>query len=408
MTGANPDGAGRERAPSCFCAFRIAPDETAAGCPTLKLQWGDAARPRFAYLPNVAGTHFLVLPKRGRSALELSVSPVALRKLDPIAAVWARLRGLWIKKKNVLDFPAFRIFIGGPKPARRVLIRATKYLRKLGTPLDGAAIERHPELILGWGPGGVARPAPGAPLGAADAKVAIVLHLYYRDLWPELSAALSSLPLAFDLIVTTVAGRETLIDEIRADFPQATIRVVENRGRDIRPFLLLLEEGALDAYDCVCKIHGKKSLHGLNRNPYGEVWRRRLLFDLLCAEGTMARAVERFERNPSLGLLGPEVFRVAGAEIADFFWKENRPLVSQLSVRMGRTPDQVLPDFFAGTMFWVRPKALAPLRALRLSEEFEADQGKRDGALEHAVERTFSNVVKIAGYDIEEINGLRP
>ena len=329
-----------------------------------------------------------------------------MRRLDPITSLWTRLRGLWIRPKNVLDFGRFRIFIGGPKPARRVLVAATKYLKKLGTPLDGAEIIRRPELILGWGPSGVALPAFAGPPGATNARAAIVLHLYYPDLWPEISAVLRSLPLAFDLIVTTVAGREALIDDIRADFPEATVRIVENRGRDVRPFLLLLEEGALDAYDCVCKIHGKKSLHGLKRNPYGEVWRRRLLFDLLCADRAMAHAIERFGRNPSLGLLGPEAFRVAGAEVADFFWKENRPLVSQLLTRLGMAPDQILPDFFAGTMFWVRPKALAALRALRLSQEFEADQGKKDGTLEHAVERTFSSIVKIAGYDIEEINGL--
>jgi hypothetical protein len=404
----NLSGVGRQSAPSCFRGFQIAPDETAAGRPTLKLQWGDAACPRFAYFPNVAGTYLLVLPKRGRSALELSASPIALTKLDPIAALLARLRGLWIKKKNILDFDSFRVFIGGPKPARRVLVAATNYLRELGTPLDGAAIERHPELILGWGPGGVALPSPAAPLGASNARVAIVLHLYYGDLWPEFSAVLKSLPLAFDLVVTTVTGGEKLVDEIHADFPQATTRVVENRGRDVGPFLLLLEEGVLDAYDCVCKIHSKKTLRALNRNPYGEVWRRRLLFDLLCAEGTMVRAVERFERNPSLGLLGPEVFRITEAEVAGLSWKVNLPLVSKLLMRLGKRPDQIQPDFFAGSMFWFRPKALTPLRALRLSQEFEGDQGKRDGALEHAVERTFSNVVTAAGYEVEEINGLRP
>jgi Rhamnan synthesis protein F len=401
------DRAGAKRASRSLDAFSITPDESIADLPLLELQWGDPERRGAGYLFNVAGTQLLILPRRGYGALGLSVSHLAIRKLDPIASLWTRLRGLWIKRKNVLDYDDFRIFIGGPKPARRVLVAATKYLEKLGTPLGGEAIRKHPELILGWGPGGVALPVPTEPLSRTNAKAAIVLHLYYHDLWAEISAVLKSLPLAFDLIVTTVAHREALIEEIRADFPRATIRVVENRGRDVRPFLLLLEEGALDCYDSVCKIHGKKSLHGLRRNPYGEVWRRRLFFDLLCADRAMAHAVERFERNPSLGLLGPEVFRVAGPEIAHFFWKENRELVSQLLSRLGRAPEQILPDFFAGTMFWVRPKALAPLRALRLSEEFEADEGKKNGTLEHAVERTLSNVVKLAGYDIEEINGLR-
>ena len=403
----NQDRAGATGALRSLDVYCFEPDETAADHPTLELQWGDIGRPRVTHLPNVAGTRFLVLPRRGCGALGLSVSHLEIRKLDPVASFWTRLRGLWFKKKNVLDYDDFRIFIGGPKPARRVLVSAAKYLKKLGTPLGGEAIRKHPELVLGWGPGGAALPVRSEPLGEANVKVAIVLHLYYHDLWPEISAVLKSLPLAFDLIVTTVADREALIEEIRADFPRATIRVLENRGRDVRPFLLLLEEGALDHYDCVCKIHGKKSLHGLKRNPYGEVGRRRLFFDLLCADRAMAHAVERFERNPSLGLIGPEVFRVAGPEIAHFFWKENRELVSELLSRLGQIPDQILPDFFAGTMFWVRPKALAPLRALRLSHEFEADQDKKNGTLEHAVERTLSNVVKCAGYDIEEINGLR-
>jgi lipopolysaccharide biosynthesis protein len=68
---------------------------------------------------------------------------------------------------------------------------------------------------------------------------------------------------------------------------------------------------------------------------------------------------------------------------------------------------RIEPDFFAGTMFWVRPKALAPLRQLALSRDFEPDQGRTDGALEHAVERVLSIAVKAAGYQIEDINGLR-
>jgi hypothetical protein len=390
-----------------FHAYRITSDGSGGDEPTLRLRWGDGDQAQFGYLPIVDGVRFVFLSRRRSQRLALSGAAVSIERLDLGASLWMRLGGGWIKKKYVLDYRDLRIFIGGPKAFRRVLVSAIRYLRKLGTPLEGPEIERHPELVLGWGPDGVALPERSGPPRETSARVAVVLHIFYADLWPEFRAVLMGLPLAFDLIVTTVADREALIATIRADFPEATIRVVENRGRDVRPFLVLLEEGELDAYDCVCKIHDKKSLHGLNRNPFGDVWRRRLLFDLLCAEGTMARAVERFERNLSLGLLGPEVFRIAGAETADFSWKKNRSLVSQLSIRLGRAPDQILPDFFAGAMFWVRPKALAPLRALRLSEEFEAEQGKMDGALEHALERIFSSVVKIAGYDIEEINGLR-
>lgn len=388
-------------------AYAVAPD-TDADIFSIEHMRGDGRPARkTAYIPNIEKVTLILAPRSDSKGAFLSCSRARLKELSLLASLWARMRSLWLKKKNILDFGEFRVFIGGPKPSRRVLISAIKYLRKLGTPLDGETIQRRPELLLGWGPNGVSLPVRRSERHKTTAKVAVVLHLFYADLWPEILAVLRSLPLAFDLIVTTVADRTALIEAIRLDFPTATIRVVENRGRDVRPFLLLLEEGALDGYDCVCKIHGKKSLHGLKRSPYGEIWRRRLLFDLLGADRTMATAIQQFERDPDLGLVGPEVFRVEGVEITEFYWRKNWKFVSQLLHRLGADPARIVPDFFAGTMFWVRPKALAPLRDLRLAEEFEADQGKTDGSLEHAVERVLSIVVMRAGYKISDINGLR-
>ena len=40
---------------------------------------------------------------------------------------------------------------------------------------------------------------------------------------------------------------------------------MENGGRDIRPFLALLERGRLDGYRYICKVHGKKSIDGSGR-----------------------------------------------------------------------------------------------------------------------------------------------
>ena len=47
--------------------------------------------------------------------------------------------------------------------------------------------------------------------------MAVVAHIYYEDTWPDIAGALRGLTIPFDLIVTTVAGRERLIEMIQAE-----------------------------------------------------------------------------------------------------------------------------------------------------------------------------------------------
>ena len=78
-----------------------------------------------------------------------------------------------------------------------------------------------------------------------------------------------------------------------------------------------------------------------------------------------------------------------------------------LICELGGDPEQIKPDFFEGTMFWVRPAAFELLRRLKTTERFAVESGAVDGALEHAIERVFAAAVKVADFQIDDIDGLR-
>jgi lipopolysaccharide biosynthesis protein len=62
-------------------------------------------------------------------------------------------------------------------------------------------------------------------------------------------------------------------------------------------------------------------------------------------------------------------------------------------------------DFFGGTMFWVHPEALRPLRDLRLAADILNDIGLVDGNLPHALERVLPTLVLAAGYKLADSDG---
>ncbi len=385
-------------------AYRLRPIEAKADDFIAQLRIGASAGRQSVLLPYAIDLSYFVVPTSGTD-VSIEAKHFRLKKLGLPASLWVRLRlALLFKKKKYLRFEGYSIFSVGPKPQRKRFTTFNQHMFNIGVSLDGDLIAAHPELLDGWADNAAAR-APGRHAGPS--ATAIVVHIYYEETWADIAGVLKRLTIPFDLIVTTVGGRGGLVEAIRRDFPDASIEAMENRGRDVRPFLVLLEKGRLDRYRYVCKVHGKKSSDG-GRKPYmGAIWRRRLLFDLLAAPGLAASILDMFERDPSVGMIGPRAFRLPSETYSEeLSWSVNRETVLELAWKMGVPAEAFRLDFFGGTMFWVRPEALAPLRKLELSDAFSEEKGQLDGELGHAVERLFGAAVVAAGYRLADSDGF--
>ena len=385
-------------------AYRLTPDRGPADDVVSQLKVDGPASSQTVLLPYSVGLRYLLVPA-GSAGVAIASKDFRAERLGLFPTLWARLRlALLFKKKKYLKYDEFSLFSVGAKRERKRFTSFNQDMLKLGAGLDSDLIASHPEVLAGWPTDDLA--AVAAPPHQGPYSVAVVVHVYYDDTWPDIAGALKRLSIPFDLLVTTAPGRERLIEAVGRDFPHAEIETIENRGRDVRPFLVLLERGRLDRYAYVCKVHGKKSNDGGRKSYMGAIWRRRLLFDLLAAPGLANSIVQRFERDPSIGMIGPSAFRLPSDTYSlNLSWSTNRPLVLELAARMGVPAERFRLDFFGGTMFWVRPEALRPLRELALASAFPEEKGLLDGGLEHATERLFATSVVASGYKLANSDG---
>lgn len=232
--------------------------------------------------------------------------------------------------------------------------------------------------------------APFEALAGRAPRIGAIVHLFYAELWSELRDYLARVPSLERAYVSIAEGAPAELEaRIAADFPGARVRRVPNRGRDVLPFLQFLDEARRDGIELVCKIHGKRSPHVAT----GEAWRRDMLGKLLGSEADVRAIVERFRADPKLGIVGPGGHVVPGS----YYWERNAARVQALAGRMG---EATVGDFryVAGSMFWARVAALAPLLELNLGpQDFEAEAGAADGTMAHALERCFPIAARVAG-----------
>lgn len=235
--------------------------------------------------------------------------------------------------------------------------------------------------------------APAAPSPAP--RIAVILHAFYVDVLPEVLARLRNIPFPADLYVSTdtAAKREATLAAF-AGWTQGTVevRLAPNRGRNIAPQLITFAD-VYPAYDLALLLHGKKSVH----DEALDGWRDALFTDLLGSPEVVRGVVETFARAPRLGLLAPRTYHGIRPHM---IWAENGDACRRLAARMGFAlyPDSPV-DFPAGAMFWARPAALKPLLDLGVAfEDFEVEQGQKDGTLAHAIERLAFHSAELSGF----------
>ena len=234
---------------------------------------------------------------------------------------------------------------------------------------------------------------------AKGVRVAVVVHLFYYDLLDEICSYLSGILEPYDLYVTTPFEGDVhkIINRTSNTAQSITVILTENRGRDIGPFISLFRSGLLDGYLAVLKLHSKKSKY----SSQGAEWRKQLLSRVVGSSLMIRRTLQLFEKR-DIGVVGPHQFYLSH----DSFWGANYETVKHLLTLTGHYEPSSEPKlgFFAGSMFWFRPKALAHLKCIPEENfDFKLECGKQDGTLAHAIERIFCSIVKNASYKVTSI-----
>ncbi|MGY3265997.1 glycoside hydrolase family 99-like domain-containing protein [Lysobacter sp. HA35] len=234
--------------------------------------------------------------------------------------------------------------------------------------------------------------------GDSDSRQCVVIHAWYPQELEEIAACLRRCDVPWQVVVTTSPDRADAVRAIcEAEFDVFEIAVMENRGRDILPFLRVASTLRSRGYDLVLKLHTKRS----PQRADGAEWRRALLRALIPEVGTK-HLTTALRDNPSLGIAAPSF---AFQPLTDC-WGANEQAVRQLGSLLGIDETNLSRGFFiAGSMFWVRMKALdLLLDAPLLTSDFEAESGQLDGTLAHAIERIFAALAQHHELQLGEIH----
>ncbi len=228
----------------------------------------------------------------------------------------------------------------------------------------------------------------------SSARIAVGLHLFYPDMWPEIARTLAAIPEPYDLLISVPEFACTpVLSQIAVEHPTTRFLTCPNRGRDILPFLRLLEMGAFDGYEFVCKLHSKRSPHLQN----GQDWRDQLFAALIGTPEHARTMLDQMRSRPQLGMLGPASALVTHER--PLHQRANRRALDEIASRARLDRAALEHGFFAGSMFWFRPTALESLRQLRLADmPFPLEMGQTDGTTAHAIERLICALVVTSGY----------
>jgi len=247
-------------------------------------------------------------------------------------------------------------------------------------------------------------PERASPL-ASPPDLGVHLHLYYPDLLDEMAGWLARIPFSFSLYVSIPEGENVarISDRLETSLPAARLEVrrLPNRGRDLGPMVTTFAD-ALIRHEFIGHLHTKRSPHSRRKLD----WRRQLLANLLGSPHAVSEVFRCFRSDPQLGLVFPIYHPSLRRQLS---WRTNFPQCRQMASHLGLSiAPETLTLFPAGSMFWARSSALAPLfRAGFELTDFPEETGQLDGTPAHALERLLGELTRDQGFRLLQISSDR-
>jgi len=234
-------------------------------------------------------------------------------------------------------------------------------------------------------------------------KIAIQVHLFYEDLIPDIINKVNNIPVKYDLYITTTS--QSISKKLKKYIKKHSntnhyeILIVENRGRDILPFLTQMKD-KYKKYKYISHIHSKKSQ---TAPQIGFFWRNYLYDNLFGNTNIISEILYDFENDRKLGFIFPETFF---AIIKHFLKLTNKTIkwMNFLSTKyfpgyeMGE-----LVNFPAGNMFWAKIKAIYQVFIYDFIEYYPSEDDQTNDTIMHGIERIWLYLVKLNRYKYKVI-----
>ena len=234
-------------------------------------------------------------------------------------------------------------------------------------------------------------------------KIAIQVHIFYEDLIEEIINKTNNIPVKFDLLITITSTKiYNSLEYYIKQFSKANqfeILIVENKGRDILPFLSQIK-GKFKNYKYLCHIHTKKSL---TAPQIGLLWRNYLFKNLLGSDKIISEILYDFEKNRKLGFIFPETFY----GILKHFYN----LTNGTRKWIGFLFSKLFPNyeigealnFPAGNMFWAKINAIYQIFTYDFGEYFPKENDQINDTIMHGIERIWLYLVKFNKFSYKTI-----
>lgn len=216
-------------------------------------------------------------------------------------------------------------------------------------------------------------------------KTAIVVHIHYTDTVNILLRALKNPALErCSFYFTLTSSNEHLEKMIKSSFNDVKIDVFENKGRDIYPFLKVIEKYKLQfKYHAILKLHGKKTVA---LPGYGAFWLIDSLKKLVPQSTSDLRLM--LDKLADSGVIGPAGHLFEYNQFTDKNHRHVKKILDHSSIALSAKYSNY---FFGGSMLWFNREMIELLSQIRDVEKiFPVENGQRDGTIAHAIERLFT------------------